>query len=48
MSTNKPTVPLLDAESIAGFFVHVIRKSPYVRGVTMTISIYVQHNDRFT
>ncbi len=37
VSTKKPTAPLLDAKTIAGLFVHVIRKSPCVRGVSATI-----------
>ncbi len=34
---QKTTVPPLDAKTIARLFVHVIRKSPCVRGVTVTI-----------
>ncbi len=34
---KKNTAPLLDAETAAGLFVHVKRKSPCVRGVTATI-----------
>ncbi len=37
VSTKRLTVPLLDAKTIAGLFVHVIRKSPCVRGATVTI-----------
>ncbi len=31
------TVPLLDAKTSAGLFIHVIRELPCVRGVTMII-----------
>ncbi len=37
VSTENPTAPFLDAETIAGLFVHVIRKSTCVRGVTVII-----------
>ncbi len=37
VSTKKPTAPLLGAKTAAELFVHVIRKSPCVRGVSATI-----------
>ncbi len=37
VSTKKPTAPLLGAKTAAELFVHVIRNSPCVRGVSATI-----------
>ncbi len=34
---QKPTGSLLDAKTVAGLFVHVIKKSPCVRGASATI-----------
>ncbi len=44
---QKTTVPLLDAKIAAGLYVHVMRKSPSVRGVTATIihSCATQHKN---
>ncbi len=39
---QKNTLPLLDSKIITGLFVHVIRKSPCVREVTVTIIHWTQ------